>query len=262
LQCFTLSRVVGIYIANDSVDKINNKGLSMRILCGMLFTLMLTSGVAVADIVDPNEDNLIFSYDVDPGELSGELISNSNKIGEIDAFDYSESTFSFWVNISGVFDGWMSVFHIGDGSRERYPGVFFFPNSTQIHYRIDAVGYDNQQVGDEEIVPTNEWVMITSTISNGVSSLYFNDELLSEYYFSIDWTDEIGKTWSVYAGDPWYTAAIGHIDDIRVYDIAISQDDVSDLVASNIAINDVSAPLMSGVMMLGLGIVMRRRKRA
>jgi hypothetical protein len=226
-----------------------------------LLSIAIISSVASADIVDPNAEKLIFSYDVDPGILNGELISVDHEIGTLEAFDYSESTFSFWVNITGTESSWASIFHIGNFNGERYPGVWLYEGSSLMHYRMATKDDYNASVGPEPFLPFNEWVMVTSTLSGGITTLYLNDEIINQVEREIDWTPFEGEVWSIYAGDPWHLAAPGYIDDIRVYDMALTQEGVSDLVVSNIVANDVGAPFLSSILLLGLGLFGRQKKQ-
>lgn len=66
-----------------------------------------------------------FSYDVDPGTLSGVEAYSGNWLGSIDAYDYRQSTTSLWVNIEGLVDEWAGMLQVGNDHNERRPGLWF-----------------------------------------------------------------------------------------------------------------------------------------
>jgi hypothetical protein len=234
--------------------------LSTIIKLSLFLTSAMFASQAAAEYVVPEQENLIFNYDVDPGVLSGEAIEAGKQIGEITGFDYSESTFVFFININETVDGWASLFHVGNNDQERYPAVWLYSNSSRLHYRVGAENYYNNNIVEEEnyYLPLNEWVMITSTFSNGTASLYANDALLGRRSLDIGDNDFTSESWPIYTGNPWSFQAAGSIDNVMLYDVALSEDDIIDIWMNN---NDAVSVPVGGAGLVSLYFLAGRKRR-
>lgn len=217
---------------------------------------------AAAEIHTDVTDGLLFRYDPNPGILAGLEGTKDSLLGTIDAFDYSNATFSFWINIDDVSPGWTSVFHVGNEPMERYPGVWLYDNDTTVHYRIGTDGYSNSAAESSVPLPLDTWVKVTSVWDDGIGSLYYNDTKMVTYTnYTFDFLDDLvgNETWSVYASDPWHEPFNGYIDDVRIYDRALTPQELDDTYYSSRYL-DVTTPF-SAFALLALPFACWRYRR-
>lgn len=234
------------------------KNMKKVLLSGIFCVAMYMPGISTAELVDPNADNLIFGYDNTPGQIIGEDAAKRNKIGEIDVFDYSESTFSFWMKIDGYTDNWTSIFHVGNTNLQRYPGVFVHKDSSTLYYRVATVDTAEGNLDPAPALDLGEWYQITSVFSGGRGTVYFNGVEVKETAIPIDWTMVEDETWSIYAADPWHVAGDMEFDSVRIYDTALSEQEVGNLKFLDSYV-DVPVPYM--ISALGLFFAVRNRRK-
>lgn len=153
----------------------------------------------------------------------------ADKLASVDG----DFTISVWCNPSAV-TMWSRIFDFGNGSSGTY--VFLTPSSGSTpRLAITTSGNTaEQQVNSDTPVSVGEWYNITVTRSGDVSTFYIDGMETGsttdlKYKFS-----DIGKMQNYYLGksqfdaDPYFN---GMIDDFRVYDEALSIDDIRDLAA-------------------------------
>ncbi len=148
-------------------------------------------------------------------------------------YDY---TISAWIKPEA--DTWTQrLFDFGTGT-SRY--MFFTPfnNSSSCRYAITINSYGNENgITAEKRIPVNRWTLVTVTSKDDVISLYIDGEKVGEaegveldpYEISSNITQcYIGK--SQFGADAFYT---GYIDEFRVYNRALSEDEVRILYFDN-----------------------------
>lgn len=148
-------------------------------------------------------------------------------------YDY---TISAWIKPES--DAWTQrLFDFGTGT-SRY--MFFTPfnNSSSCRYAITINSYGNENgITAEKQIQTNMWTLVTVTSKDDVVSLYINGEKVGEtegveldpYEISSNITQcYIGK--SQFGADAFYT---GYIDEFKVYNRALSEDEVRILYFEN-----------------------------
>lgn len=153
----------------------------------------------------------------------------ADKLASVDG----DFTISVWCNPSAV-TMWSRIFDFGNGSSGTY--VFLTPSSGSTpRLAITTSGNTaEQQVNSDTPVSVGEWYNIIVTRSGDVSTFYIDGMETGsttdlKYKFS-----DIGKMQNYYLGksqfdaDPYFN---GMIDDFRVYDEALSIDDIRDLAA-------------------------------
>lgn len=238
----------------------------MNKFISLTFLIILTyMPLAHAEVVHGHDDGLIFSYDPDPGVLGGIQGKKDTFLGQIAAFDYSNSTFSFWMNINSVQPGWTSIFHIGNESMERYPAVWLYDNDTLLHYRIATDGWNNQSVETETPLALQTWVMVTTVWDEGIGTLYFNNVAMATYAnYTFTFLDSIvdEESWNVYASDPWHNPFYGYFDNLQIYDRAWSDEEILFNYNASIAASVATPPFYFGVFLLGLVMPLRLLRRS
>ena len=93
-------------------------------------------------------------------------------------------------------------------------------------------GGDEQQVTYKTKMPANSWQHITVTIGNGTARIYINGEVAAESNgITIKPSDirpvrnYIGR--SQFVNDPYYK---GYIDDVRIYNYALSKEEIKEVM--------------------------------
>lgn len=180
----------------------------------------------------------------------------------------SQFTLSAWINISsytdseyiGVFgqqsfyypqshDGWQ--FYVGP-SGSSFGTSGYWSNGTFLDTRVPHV------------VPLNEWHLITQTYDGTEVKQYDNETLVSSLSYNAgsignNFDFLIGKV-AAYPGSLRIIGFSGTIDDILVYNRALSQSEINQLTASPV-------PIPAGIWLFassvaGLGVIRKRRIKA
>lgn len=233
----------------------------MRTLIPLIASALLAT-TAHAEL----SDGLIFQYDEDPGSDTGFSVYAGKQIGSVSAYDLGESTFSLRLKIDAFSDNWASFFHVGNTSQERYPALFTYPNSSMMAYRYRSDSNLDDNI-DGTYLPMHEWVRVTGVFTQNTASFYFNDALQAQVNDTFSWVSSTaGQQWAVWAGDPWHNNMTAQMDDVRIYNRALTQEEITTLSALSMTggsgPSDVASPL-SGVAALGLFALLGiRRKRA
>jgi len=232
----------------------------MKKLCAAVLLLTTMSYQAYAEPHYDITQGVIFQYDPDVGVLNGVDGEKGQKLGDVTAFDITNSTISFWVNLTAPSTGWASIFRIGNSDQERYPGVWLYPDSSAIHYRVGTDSSWNAPVDNASDIPLNTWTQIAVVFDDGIGELYYNNTKVytsSQYTFDHLQTEVGNTTWSVYGSDPWFTGFQGKIDDVKVYDRALTQEE---LALSYNSAGAFAVPVFSGFLSLIMLPFLRRKK--
>ncbi len=138
-------------------------------------------------------------------------------------------TISTWVKLDNT-STWARVFDFGSGTATN---MFFTPNSgNNSRFAIKLNSTSGEQiVNGSSILPTNEWVhvVVTGDYSVNTAKLYINGVLSGENKAVTTTPKSLGETLSLnYIGRAQYNdpGLIGCIDDFRVYDRALSLDEI------------------------------------
>jgi hypothetical protein len=160
------------------------------------------------------------------------------KLPSISFKQLDEFTIALWVNEKSV--AWYqgdSYFFIGNTTREGWLGI------SHSGADVDSTMYVKYSVGSIEggidpiKVPFDyshrgKWIFYAMTYKDGKISAYRNDILEGELEQEVKYLDTdilIGSTFYTYNGD-WYCTRLNAIfDEIRVYSIALNQEQISKL---------------------------------
>lgn len=212
---------------------------------------------AQANIITSSDSSLLFRYDTDVNSRDGFAPSTNNLIGTVNAFDLRQSTVSFWLKLNSVQSGWNSILHIGNANDQRYPGFWMYPGTDRLHYRIGSNGSWNTGVDPSTAVVLDEWLKVSTVWDGGNGSVYFNDTLVASTSLNLSWSASATGSWNVFAGDPWYSAVDGVLDDIRIYNRALTLDELQ----SNDLFTAVDEPASALFVLLGGLLLVARRAR-
>lgn len=152
----------------------------------------------------------------------------------VEMLDNDTSAFSatMWYKLDASPDR-ATIISISPEGEDRTKGIRFFRegSATEQRFKLNVGTGEAEQWNDGgTLAPTGEWVHLAFTISPTATVIYINgEEALSTANAGIDWTGL--TTMSIGSGLPNF-AYWGHgsddslIDDLRIYDKAISQEEV------------------------------------
>ncbi|MEM6805157.1 MAG: LamG-like jellyroll fold domain-containing protein, partial [Bacteroidota bacterium] len=149
---------------------------------------------------------------------------------------------SFWLNLQeGHTGAWRALLHKGNTNAERTFALWMRPNDNKLHFRISTTNSGNEGGDSQSAIPINQWTHIAYVKSGQNLELYINGSL--DRQISLTGTS-ISNTGPLYIGDsPWYTPSTGKYDDIRIYDYALKDSEITALASSgscnltNVALN-------------------------
>ncbi|WP_199701283.1 LamG domain-containing protein [Jiangella rhizosphaerae] len=146
-----------------------------------------------------------------------------------------EVTVSLWVRPNAL-PNWVPIFQVGTGtdtflllqSRTQAGGATGFAAT------LKAPGNPLQErltLGSAKDLPLGEWTHVVFTMSGSTGKLYFDGELMgtrTDFTLGIDDVGTNGVTSDNYLGNNDYQDGLynGLIDDVRIYEHALSDDDV------------------------------------
>lgn len=140
-----------------------------------------------------------------------------------------EITIALWTKWTNTSSGWQRLFDFGNGT-DQY--IFLTPSNNSNMRLALKNGDDEQQVTYKTKMPANSWQHITVTIGNGTARIYINGEVAAESNgITIKPSDirpvrnYIGR--SQFVNDPYYK---GYIDDVRIYNYALSKEEIKEVM--------------------------------
>jgi autotransporter-associated beta strand protein len=125
---------------------------------------------------------------------------------------------------------WQRIFDFGTGTNS-YMFLTPLSGSNTMRFAITNSGASGEQILDTDPIPTGQWIQLAVTISGDTGILYENGEPIVAGQILLNPSDidstlnYIGK--SQYSADPLFS---GMIDDFRIYDYALNQSQMLNLV--------------------------------
>lgn len=148
-------------------------------------------------------------------------------------------TVSAWVNPTQN-TTWSRLFDLGTGT-----GDYMFltlDNGSALRFAITTGGAGGeQQITGTGILPTNDWSLVTVTLSGTTGTLYVNGVPVGSNGDMTLHPSSLGSTTQNWIGrseynDPYLNAAV---DDFNIYDRALSPAEIADLAAGRAGSGDV-----------------------
>jgi len=197
------------------------------------------AGTVAADVVGGNDGTLIggVTWLADGGAAFDNIDGSHIEVPHADVLDFADESFTISMLVRydahpGDTDRWIIKGTHGDpGTGSRYE--IFQTNGDQIRFAIDN-GPDNlksslRPEGTNAAIITGDWVHVVAVrdAENDLLSLYADGVLLGTL---ADTSGDISSGEDMWIGestDEETTAMAGDMRDIRIYDVALTEDDIA-----------------------------------
>jgi hypothetical protein len=133
---------------------------------------------------------------------------------------------AFWLYLASPFTGhpWRRIMHKGNSNGERTFALFMHPDNNCVHYRISTTSDPNEGGDSSGQIQTTAWTHVAYVKAGNQLQLYINGMLDSAVPLR---GTSISNNGPIYFGNvPWTDAQItgfdGALDDVRLYDFALS----------------------------------------
>ncbi|MEM6448676.1 MAG: LamG-like jellyroll fold domain-containing protein, partial [Cyanobacteria bacterium P01_D01_bin.105] len=150
--------------------------------------------------------------------------------------DNADFSVSFWLKVEADSTGsWRKILHRGETERDRNFGLWMHPNSNHLTYRVSTTASWNEGGSSQRELTLNQWTHVSYVKEDNKLSLYLDGQFES----SITLRGEvIGSSGPLRLGSTGLDASL---DELRLYDRALTQQDVSVLSLSSILTTDTSS---------------------
>lgn len=153
------------------------------------------------------------------------LLNNSNyAVLPYAVSNNDEMTIAMWIYWDSA-SNWQRVFDFGNGESQY---MFFTPsNGSKMRFVMKNGGSEEILEGTEALA-TKTWKHVAITIGNGTATLYVDGKSVASKSMTIKPSDiaaslcYLGR--SMYEADPLFN---GYLDDVRIYNYALSADEVA-----------------------------------
>ena len=135
-----------------------------------------------------------------------------------------------------------SILHKGNSNSERSFAFWVHPTDTRLQYRVSTA--TNSDVGGDSRtkVALNTWTHVACVKAGRQLQLYLNGRLDAATTLA---ADVVSNTGPIHIGkDPWYPGFEGRLDDLRLYNFALSSQGIEALATRSAG--DVDPPVGTG----------------
>ncbi|MEM9081299.1 MAG: LamG-like jellyroll fold domain-containing protein, partial [Verrucomicrobiota bacterium] len=135
---------------------------------------------------------------------------------------------SFWFYLRESATGaWRALMHKGNANAERTFASWMTPSNNTLHYRISTTASGNEGTNSKAEIAINQWTHVTFVKSGDRYQLYLNGEFDSEDFLGGASVSNNGKFY--FGKDPWYRGVNSLIDDLAIYNRAITPAEIAGL---------------------------------
>ncbi|HUO09697.1 MAG TPA: LamG-like jellyroll fold domain-containing protein [Phycisphaerae bacterium] len=194
-----------------------------------------SNGTTLADSSgNGNNANLTGSTSFSSG-VSGNALTLSGGYASLPANivkSLSNFTISAWVNIATLAN-WSRIFDFGSGTTTY---MFLSPDAggtNKLRFSITTSGYNNEQQLNGPALSTNTWTHIAVTLAGTNATMYVNGLPVATNANMTLNPSSLGNTNQNYLGKSQFNdpAFNGSIDDFRIYNVALSAQQIAELAA-------------------------------
>ncbi len=146
--------------------------------------------------------------------------------------DYGDNSYLFWLNFTDPNSGgWDQIIAKKAPGSDRSPGIWTCNRvPLHIHYRFNPGNQGSHCIGpggEDDTFDTGKWYHIAGVKEGGELFFYIDGEEIQKYPVPKDHAQGAEK---LYIGRTGYNAAKFYIDDLYVYDRALSGKEVADVM--------------------------------
>ncbi len=135
---------------------------------------------------------------------------------------------AFWVKPNALTGGWRPLLHKGGVDAERGPGIWLQPGNNRVHFRVSTTAGWNEGGDSATALPDGVWSHLAFVKAGDKWRCYINGLLDSEVTLAGATTGDAGP---LYLGDdPWYGGSQSSLDDVRLFDGALTLPEIQALV--------------------------------
>lgn len=157
---------------------------------------------------------------------------------QVESFDelveYQDNTFSFWINFIAAHNGAWSQIIAKKGPGDRSPGIWVCPNSLNIHWRFNPGNLGSGCAGpdgENTLFETKKWYHVAGTKEDASLIMYVDGKKIEQYAVPAKHDQGVEK---LYIGKTGYRAATFYIDELYVYNRALDEKEVSNVMDGNL----------------------------
>ena len=206
----------------------------------LYFSFDEASGNTVTDGTGGGNDGLITGADIATDESvhgGGSLLCDENGDSvTVESFpaleNYQDNSYLFWLNFTVAGSGgWDQIIAKKAPGSDRSPGIWTCNRTTlHIHYRFNPGNAGSLCVGPEgegDEFATGDWHHIAGVKEGTGFKFYIDGEVVDEQTVP---ESHVQGTEKLYIGQTNYNSAKFYLDELFVYDRALSADEVSDIM--------------------------------
>ena len=207
----------------------------------LYFSFDAAEGDIVKDETGGGNDGLISGADIATDEVvhgTGSLLCDEGNDGvTVESFsaleDYQDNSYLFWLNFTVPGTGaWDQIIAKKAPGSDRSPGIWTCNRvSLHIHYRFNPGNAGSLCVGPEgegDEFETGNWHHIAGIKEGTEFKFYIDGEVVDEQTVPADHAQGAEK---LYIGKTGYNSAKFYLDELFIYDRALSADEVSEIMA-------------------------------
>ncbi|MFO0701100.1 MAG: LamG-like jellyroll fold domain-containing protein [Nitrospira sp.] len=175
---------------------------------------------------------------ISDGRFNGAITFNGTNYAEVShsgslelGKDGADFTVSFWFRLAQDHTGsWRCIMHKGKSTYQRTFALWMVPSDNRIHFRISTDQEFNSGGNSSTELTLNAWHHIAYVKTGTELRLHINGKL--DASASLTGT-VIGNDGPIYlGGDPWHPGILGSVDDIRIYNYALTEVMIQNLAAT------------------------------
>ncbi|MFM7536111.1 MAG: LamG-like jellyroll fold domain-containing protein [Acidimicrobiales bacterium] len=143
-----------------------------------------------------------------------------------------DATVSFWVRPGPPTGHWRPVFNLhASGISDRVPGVWLYPGDNRIHFRWTTTASSNPGVDSVTALQPGVWSQVTLTKTGSTLRVYLNGALDAQGVVDGVTTASNAELLlcNGFWGEPGFHRSCGAVDDVRLYDRALTGLEIASL---------------------------------
>jgi hypothetical protein len=149
-----------------------------------------------------------------------------------------DHTYAFWLYFTAGDNGAWSQVIARKNTSDRFPGVWINPGGTGLHYRYNPGNMGFSRIGpdgENSNFPLNEWFHIAASKAGDQLTMYIDGE--EKGVIAVPAAHDPVEDSILYVGKTGYRAATFIMDDLAVFNHALTIDEVADFMRGVVAVS-------------------------